>query len=96
MSYSTFLRWKSSYLRYGLAGLLKAYNPPKHKKFLPKELLEEFEEIYLTPKRYSIRVVWEILKINILINKFQASNRSTDCLIRGIRKNLSIKKKREF
>ena len=31
MGYSTFIRWKSSYAKNGLLGLMKAYNPPQHK-----------------------------------------------------------------
>ncbi len=62
MGYSTYLRWKSAYFRHGLTGLLKTYPPPKNKSLTAKELLEEFEKIYLTPKRYSARIAWEILK----------------------------------
>lgn len=62
MGYSTFIRWKSSYARNGLLGLMKAYNPPLHKSLVTKEQLKEFEEIYLTPKNYSVRIAWEILR----------------------------------
>jgi len=62
MGYSTFIRWKSSYARNGLLGLMKAYNPPQHKSLVTKEQLKEFEEIYLTPKNYSVRIAWEILR----------------------------------
>lgn len=62
MGYSTYLKWKSAYFRKGLTGLLKAYPPPKNKSLATKELLDEFEKIYLTPKRYSARIAWEILK----------------------------------
>ena len=56
------IRWKSSYARNGLLGLMKAYNPPQHKSLVTKEQLKEFEEIYLTPKNYSVRIAWEILR----------------------------------
>lgn len=62
MGYSTYLKWKSAYFCQGLIGLLKSYPPPKNKSLTTKELLDEFEKIYLTPKRYSARIVWEILK----------------------------------
>lgn len=62
MGYSTFIRWKSSYARNGLLGLMKAYNPPQHKSLVTKEQLKEFEEIYLTSKNYSVRIAWEILR----------------------------------
>lgn len=62
MGYSTYLKWKSAYFRQGLTGLLKSYPPPKNKSLTTRELLEEFEKIYLTPKRYSARIAWEILK----------------------------------
>lgn len=62
MGYSTYLKWKSAYFRQGLTGLLKAYPQPKNKSLTTKELLDEFEKIYLTPKRYSAKIAWEILK----------------------------------
>jgi len=62
MGYSTFIRWKSSYARNGLLGLMKAYNPPQHKSLVTKEQLKRFEEIYLSPKNYSVRIAWEILR----------------------------------
>ena len=62
MGYSTFIRWKSSYARNGLLGLMKAYNPPQHKSLVTKEQLKEFEEIYLSPKNYSVRIALEILR----------------------------------
>lgn len=65
MGYSTYLKWKSAYFRQGLTGLLKAYPQPKNKSLTTKELLDEFEKIYLTPKRYSARIAWEILTTGI-------------------------------
>lgn len=62
MAYSTFIKWKSSYARNGLLGLMKSYTPPQHKSLITKEQLKEFEEIYLTPKNYSVRIAWEILR----------------------------------
>lgn len=50
MGYSTYLKWKSAYFRQGLTGLLKSYPPPKNKSLTTKELLDEFEKIYLTPQ----------------------------------------------
>lgn len=66
MGYSTYLKWKSAYFRQGLTGLLKAYPQPKNKCLTTKELLDEFEKIYLTPKRYSAKIAWEILKTKYL------------------------------
>ena len=65
MGYSTFIRWKSSYAKNGLLGLMKAYNPPQHKSLVTKEQLKEFEEIYLTPKNYSVRIA-----CSVFINRY--------------------------
>jgi len=62
ISYSSYVRWKSQYARYGLSGLMKTYNLSNKKSCVSDDLLDEFEKIYLTPKQYSVRIAWEILK----------------------------------
>ena len=62
MGYNSYLRWKSEYARFGIRGLLKKPRSESNKFTISEELLSEYEEIFLSPKKYSMRVAWEILK----------------------------------
>lgn len=57
-----------------------------------KELLDEFEKICLTPKHYSAKIAWEILKTKYPDKQIPSIQSFTEQLIRLIRKNISIKK----
>lgn len=63
MGYSTYLRWKKFYIQKGIRGLQFNYKKfSKSKTEIYPELIEEFENLYLSPKQYSVRVTWEIIR----------------------------------
>lgn len=63
MSYSTYIRWRKFYVHKGIKGLQFNYGKfSKSKTVIYPELIEEFEKLYLSPKQYSVRVTWEIIR----------------------------------
>lgn len=64
-SYSTFLRRKNDYKKFGVKGLLvKLGNSTRGKSVLPQDMYEDFKQIYLSPQGYSLtKAVKELEKL---------------------------------
>lgn len=95
MGYCSFLRWKSAYSRLGIKGLLKKHRLQNITINISEELMAEYEEIFLSPKKYSMRVAWEILKSRHPDEDIQG-DRSFSRALHKKYSNEYIKKKRSF